>query len=162
MADPDGNGGGGDVIDRPEDRGGPMVAETEDQIHKEAVAGAGAVVEGGGDGGEGREQEVDRLENPCVTEENPRATVLTGAVGSILIAEGSGAVVEDSPIVGGSSGGVGGSGAAGGDPGLNGTPPRDLARGKGIAVSEELVEKKQTTETALLRSVRRTSRSGLR
>ncbi|KAI8559787.1 hypothetical protein RHMOL_Rhmol04G0201600 [Rhododendron molle] len=43
MAENSGNGGNGDVIDRSEDRGGPMVAETEDQTREGAVAGSGAV-----------------------------------------------------------------------------------------------------------------------
>ncbi|KAI8572137.1 hypothetical protein RHMOL_Rhmol01G0175400 [Rhododendron molle] len=40
-------------------------------------------------------------------------------------------------MVGESSGGVGGSEAAGDDPGLNGSPPRDLVRGKGTVIAEE-------------------------
>ncbi|KAI8535806.1 hypothetical protein RHMOL_Rhmol10G0202700 [Rhododendron molle] len=137
MADPNDNGGDGDVIDRLEDRGGPMVVETGDQTREEVVTGAGAIVEDDGDGGEGCEQEAGNEEKGPATEENPHAMVPTGVVGPILATEGSGLVVEGPPVVGGSSGGGDNSGAGGDDPGPNGSPPRDPARGKGAAIAEE-------------------------
>ncbi|KAI8529791.1 hypothetical protein RHMOL_Rhmol11G0001000 [Rhododendron molle] len=100
MADHGDGGGGEEVVDRPEDRGGPMESQFGDQMATEEVTG------------------------------------------------GSGTVAKGSSVVGGSSGGVGGSGAAGDDPAPNGTPLRNLARGKGIAVSEEPVEEEQTTKAA--------------
>ncbi|KAI8538176.1 hypothetical protein RHMOL_Rhmol09G0081700 [Rhododendron molle] len=70
------------------------------------------------------------------------ATVLAGAVGSIVESGGSGTVAEGSPIVGGGSLGDGGSSSAVDDIlGPNASPPRDLARGKGVATEEE-----ETTE----------------
>ncbi|KAI8536173.1 hypothetical protein RHMOL_Rhmol10G0235600 [Rhododendron molle] len=137
-----GNGGGeGEVVDRVEDRGGPMETQTGDRSATKEAVGTSAVVAGGGDDGASQQQEVG-------DEENPRATVPTGAVGSISEAEGPGIVAEGPPMVGGSSGGSGSSGAVGDKPGPNGSPPRDLARGKSVAVSEELVEKEQITEIA--------------
>ncbi|KAI8535881.1 hypothetical protein RHMOL_Rhmol10G0209000 [Rhododendron molle] len=148
MADADGNGGDGDVIDRLEDRGGPMVAKTGDQRREEFVVGASAVVEGGGDGGASQQQEVGDEENPRATEENPRATVPTGAVRSISEAEGPGVVAEGPLMVGGSSGGLGIGGAAGDEPGSNGSPPRDPMKGKStiIAEKEKPIEEEQVTE----------------
>ncbi|KAI8524802.1 hypothetical protein RHMOL_Rhmol13G0178000 [Rhododendron molle] len=148
MADADGNGGDGDVIDRLEDRGGPMVAETGDQMREEVVAGASAVVEGGGDGEEGRERETGNEEKGRATEENPRARVLTGAVGPILAAGGSSLVGESPPMVSGSPGGAGSGEAVGDDPGPNGSPPRDPTRGKSTVIAEEEkpTEEEQTTE----------------
>ncbi|KAI8535815.1 hypothetical protein RHMOL_Rhmol10G0203600 [Rhododendron molle] len=53
-----GNGSsGGEVIDRPEGRGEPMVAKTEDQTQDRAVAGSGAAIASGGNGGEGQQHE---------------------------------------------------------------------------------------------------------
>ncbi|KAI8555000.1 hypothetical protein RHMOL_Rhmol05G0139900 [Rhododendron molle] len=52
-------------------------------------------------------------------------------------------------MVGDSSGDVGGSGTVGDDLGTNGSPPRDLAKGKGVViVEEEPIEKEQTIEAA--------------
>ncbi|KAI8546934.1 hypothetical protein RHMOL_Rhmol07G0158200 [Rhododendron molle] len=137
MAEEGGNGGSGVVIDRPGDEGASMEPKIDDQTAATTTENQGVVVAGGGDGGEGREQEVGNEEKGHATEENPRATVLPGAVGSIREAEGLGTVAEGSPIVGGSSGGVGGSGAAGDDPGPNGSPPRDPARGESAVIAEE-------------------------
>ncbi|KAI8568376.1 hypothetical protein RHMOL_Rhmol02G0193800 [Rhododendron molle] len=118
--------------------------------HKKKSSRVLVVVEGGSDGGEGREQEVGNEEKGRATEKNPRATVPTGAVGSILESEGSGTAAKGLPIVGESSGGGDNSGAVGNVRGLNGSPPRDPARGKSavIAEEEEPAEKEQTTEAA--------------
>ncbi|KAI8559156.1 hypothetical protein RHMOL_Rhmol04G0151500 [Rhododendron molle] len=57
-------------------------------------------------------------------------------------------MVEGSLVVDRSSN-VGGSGGAGGDDiGSSRTPPRDPAKGKGVAAKEEHVEEEQTTEAA--------------
>ncbi|KAI8536034.1 hypothetical protein RHMOL_Rhmol10G0224100 [Rhododendron molle] len=147
MAEHGNSGSEGEVVDRVEDRGGPMEIQTGDQTATEEAAGTSAVVAGGDDGGVNQQQEIGDEENPRVTEENPRARVPTGAVGSISEAEGPGVVTEGSPMVGGSSGGSGSGGAMGGDPGPNGSPPRDPARGKSAVIAEEkLVETEQTTE----------------
>ncbi|KAI8568130.1 hypothetical protein RHMOL_Rhmol02G0173400 [Rhododendron molle] len=137
MADHGGSGGDRDVVDRPEDRGSPMETQTADQQPVEGTEGISAVATESGGGREGREQEVGDGETDRATEENPCATVLTGAVGSIFEVEGSGSVVEDPPIVGESSGGGGSSGAVGDDPGPNGSPPRDSAKGKCVVTEEE-------------------------
>lgn len=55
MADHNNGSGGGDVVDRPEDEGGPMVVEREEQQLVGAVEGLGAeVAEGDGDGSDQR------------------------------------------------------------------------------------------------------------
>ncbi|KAI8568373.1 hypothetical protein RHMOL_Rhmol02G0193500 [Rhododendron molle] len=148
MADHGNGGGEGEVVDQVEDRGGPMEAQTGDQMVTEGAVGISAVVAGGGDGGEDQQQKVGDGEKGRATEGDPCTTVLAGAVESSGEPAGSSAIAGGPPMVGGSSGGVGGSGATGYDPGLNGTPPRDTARGKGIAVSEKPVEEEQTTEAA--------------
>lgn len=58
MADHDGNGGNGNVIDRPRDEGGPMEVETRGEQAAGAIASLGARVSKGGDGDQGREQAV--------------------------------------------------------------------------------------------------------
>ncbi|KAI8568396.1 hypothetical protein RHMOL_Rhmol02G0195700 [Rhododendron molle] len=103
----------------------------------EEVTGTSAVVASGGDGGSGQQQEVGDAEKDRKTEENPRATVLAGAVGSIVESGGSGTVAEGLSIVGGSSGGGGSSGAVGDVPGPNGSQPRDPVRGKSAVIAEE-------------------------
>ncbi|KAI8571327.1 hypothetical protein RHMOL_Rhmol01G0111200 [Rhododendron molle] len=74
MADHGDLGGRGEVIDRPEDRDGPMKTETGEQTPAEAIAGQGAAVAGGGDVGQGREQEVAGEDDRRATDEEPRAT----------------------------------------------------------------------------------------
>ncbi|KAI8572594.1 hypothetical protein RHMOL_Rhmol01G0211700 [Rhododendron molle] len=137
MADHGGNGGNGEIVDRPEDWGETMAVEQEDQQSAEAVVDTGAVVEGGGDGGEGREQEVGDGANRRATEAEPRATKEAGAVGSSVEPAGLGTVAECSPTVGGSLADVGGSATVGDDPGPNVSPPRDPAKGKGVVAEEE-------------------------
>ncbi|KAI8571955.1 hypothetical protein RHMOL_Rhmol01G0161200 [Rhododendron molle] len=50
------------------------------------------------------------------------------------------------PVVEGSSGGISGSGAGEDDTGPSETPPRDSAKGKGVAIEEEHVEEVQIEE----------------
>ncbi|KAI8546937.1 hypothetical protein RHMOL_Rhmol07G0158500 [Rhododendron molle] len=137
MAEHDSGDDSGEVVYRPRDCGGPMEAQIGDQTATEEAAGTSAVVTGDGDGRDGCEQEVGDREKDRATEENSRATVLSGAVGSGVESAGPGAVAEDTPMVGDSSGGVSSSGAVGDDPGPNGTPPRDSARGKWAVIAEE-------------------------
>ncbi|KAI8551021.1 hypothetical protein RHMOL_Rhmol06G0152400 [Rhododendron molle] len=141
MAENNGNGDGGDVINHSEDCGGPMVVETEDQTREGAVAGTSVVAASGGNGGEGQQQEVAGKENHHATKAEPRATEENGAVGSSIEPVGSGIAAEGTPVVGGSAGGAGGSDVAGDDVEPIGSPPRDPARGKGAAVKGE-----ETTE----------------
>ncbi|KAI8535521.1 hypothetical protein RHMOL_Rhmol10G0180400 [Rhododendron molle] len=108
MADHGGNSGGGEVVNRPEDAGGPMETETEDQ------------------------QPVG-----VVKEAEPRATEEARALEPSVEPVGSGTTAEGTPVVGGSSGDAGGSGAMGDDLGPIGSPPRDPTRGKGAVVAEE-------------------------
>ncbi|KAI8542729.1 hypothetical protein RHMOL_Rhmol08G0161900 [Rhododendron molle] len=105
MADHGDGSGEGEVVDRVEDRGGPMGIETGDQTASEGAAGVSAVVAGGGDGGASQQQEVSDEENTRTTEENPHATVLSATMGPIFEAEGSGTVARGPPMAGGSSGG---------------------------------------------------------
>ncbi|KAI8535825.1 hypothetical protein RHMOL_Rhmol10G0204400 [Rhododendron molle] len=55
MADHDGESGGGDVIDHPEDWGGPMEVEAVDQTAAEAVEVEGALAAGHSSNDQGRE-----------------------------------------------------------------------------------------------------------
>ncbi|KAI8572063.1 hypothetical protein RHMOL_Rhmol01G0169400 [Rhododendron molle] len=137
MADHGNGGHEGEVVDRPEDRGGPMGTETEDQTAAMMTEDQGAVVGGNGDDCGDREQEAGNDEEHRATEVDPCATDLARAVGPRVELVGSGTVAEDSSIVGRSSGGGDSSGAVGDDPGPNVSPPRDSARGKGIVAEEE-------------------------
>ncbi|KAI8524694.1 hypothetical protein RHMOL_Rhmol13G0168300 [Rhododendron molle] len=137
MADHGSNSGGGEVVDRPEDVGGPMETETEDQQPAGFIEGISAVVTNDGNGGESQQQEVGVGYDRRVTEE-------AGAVGSSVEPVGPGNAVEGMPTVSGSSGGGDGSGAVGDDPGPNGSPPRDPARGK-----RAVVEGEETTEAPI-------------
>lgn len=130
MADHGDGGGEGEVVDRPEDRGGPMGVDTGDQRPVEAVRVEGAVVAGHDEGNGDREQEVGGGDERRATEEEPRVIEETRAVEPSIEPVGSGTAAEGSPAVGGSSGG--GGGAIGDDPELTGSPPRDPARGKGL------------------------------
>ncbi|KAI8559534.1 hypothetical protein RHMOL_Rhmol04G0181100 [Rhododendron molle] len=153
MADHGDGSGGGEVVDKPEDRGGPMTVEETDQTAANPVGVEGAVVEEGGDGSGNREQATGDEKNYRASEAEPRATEQARAVGSISEPVGTNTEVRISPTVGGSSDGVDSSGAAGDDTGPNQTPSRDSAKGKGAAVEEEHIEeeqmaKEQTTEAA--------------
>ncbi|KAI8542782.1 hypothetical protein RHMOL_Rhmol08G0166700 [Rhododendron molle] len=141
MADHGGNGGGGDVIDCPEDAGGPMEIETETQQPAGAVVGTGGLFASSGDGDGDHQQEVGGGMVQRTPEGVPRVTEEPRALGPSVEPVGSSTVVGGSPMVGGSSGGASGSGAEDGDIGLNGSPSRDSARGKGAVVEEE-----ETTE----------------
>ncbi|KAI8571928.1 hypothetical protein RHMOL_Rhmol01G0158800 [Rhododendron molle] len=72
---------------------------------------------------------------------NERTTEEAGAVGPRVEPLDSSTVAGGSPVVGGSSGGTEGSGAGGDDTGPSGSPPKDLAKGKGAVTEEE-----ETTE----------------
>ncbi|KAI8572309.1 hypothetical protein RHMOL_Rhmol01G0187600 [Rhododendron molle] len=74
MADHSNSGGGGEVVDHPEDRGGPMGVEPRGQELVEAVIDQGAVAEEGGDGNRDQQEEV-------VGGEEHRATDETRAMG---------------------------------------------------------------------------------
>ncbi|KAI8559928.1 hypothetical protein RHMOL_Rhmol04G0214500 [Rhododendron molle] len=146
MAEHGNSGSEGEVVDRVEDRGGPMEIQTGDQTATEEAASTSAAVAGDGDGGISQQQEVGDGEKGRATEENPRATVPTGAMGSISEAKGPGVVAEGPPMVSGSSGGFGSGGAVGEDPGPNGSLPRDPAKGKSTVIAEEEkpIEEEQT------------------
>ncbi|KAI8574623.1 hypothetical protein RHMOL_Rhmol01G0368500 [Rhododendron molle] len=80
MAEHGGNGDEGEVIDRLEGRGGPMAVEEGDQTTAEPVGDEGATAEGHGGDVQSQPQEVGGGERNPATEEEPRATVDTGAV----------------------------------------------------------------------------------
>ncbi|KAI8542935.1 hypothetical protein RHMOL_Rhmol08G0178500 [Rhododendron molle] len=115
MAEHGGNSSDGDVIDRPEDMGGPMEVEVGDQWPMETVADAGVVAKGGGDGSRDQQQEVGGGDECRATKAEPHAIEEARAVEPSVEPVGSGIVAEGSPVVGGSSAGVGGSGAIGDD-----------------------------------------------
>lgn len=137
MADHGGNGGVGEVIDRPEDRGGPTEIQTEDQTAATVTEGQGAVEGGNGDGGEDREQEIVGGGDQRAPEAEPCATKESGAVGPSVEPLGSSTVARASPIVVGGSGDAGGNNSGSGETGPSGSPPRDPAKGKGAVTGEE-------------------------
>ncbi|KAI8563542.1 hypothetical protein RHMOL_Rhmol03G0118200 [Rhododendron molle] len=163
MVDHGENGNGGEVVDRPEDRGGPMAAEEGDHMATEATGDASAVAAGGGDGDPGRNQLtqawpwetwrrpdlVDSGEDHRATEPDAHAKEQVEAVGPNVDPAGPSMAVEDLSAVGGGSGDVGGSdGTRGDDTGLIESP----AKGKGVVgtgevhVEEARIEEVQTTE----------------
>ncbi|KAI8572473.1 hypothetical protein RHMOL_Rhmol01G0201700 [Rhododendron molle] len=147
--DDHGNGeGDGDVVDQTENRGPPMAVEPEDQMAAEPVGVVGAVERGGSDGRQSGEQEVAGGEEAHAVEAEPRALDQVGAVGPRANPEGPSSMVEGLPVVGGSDEVADSGGAGGDDIGPSGSPPRDPAKGKGVATEEELVKKEQTTEAA--------------
>ncbi|KAI8568230.1 hypothetical protein RHMOL_Rhmol02G0182500 [Rhododendron molle] len=140
MAEHGNKEGGGEVVDQPEDRGGPMTVEETDQTMVERVRIKGADIGGGGDGDQGREQEAVGGEEHRAIEPEPRAMDEAGAVGPRVDPEGSSTTVEGSPAVWGSDV-VSDSGTIGDDTGPNKSPPRGSDKGKGAVIEEE-----QTTE----------------
>ncbi|KAI8524671.1 hypothetical protein RHMOL_Rhmol13G0166100 [Rhododendron molle] len=150
MADHGGNGGTGEVLNRPKgqtkDRGEPMAVEPEDQTAAEPVGVDGAVVQGGGDGEQSGEQEGAGGEETRSVEAEPCAMDRTGAVGPRIDPTGPLSMVEGLPEIGGSGDVDGSSSASGGDTGPSGSPPRDSAKGKGIVVEEEQTAKDATVE----------------
>ncbi|KAI8547468.1 hypothetical protein RHMOL_Rhmol07G0198200 [Rhododendron molle] len=81
MADHGDGSGGGEVIGRPEDRGGPMAIESTEQRPEEAVVSMGAAAASGGDNEQGRQQGVAGEDVRRATEEESRATVEVKPVG---------------------------------------------------------------------------------
>ncbi|KAI8550660.1 hypothetical protein RHMOL_Rhmol06G0124700 [Rhododendron molle] len=110
----------------------------------------GAEITDDDDGSGGQQQEASSGEDHRATEAEPRVTVVVGAVGPSSEPVHSSMAVENQTAVGGSSDNVGGSGTVGDDDdiGPSGSPPRDPAKGKGIAPEEEQAEKEQTTKAA--------------
>ncbi|KAI8572798.1 hypothetical protein RHMOL_Rhmol01G0228500 [Rhododendron molle] len=124
MADHGTGGGEGEVIDRSEDRGGPMEVKRVDQTTTEETGIQGAVATDGGDGEQGRpQQEVGGGDEH-------RATVEASPAGSIVEPVGSGTVAEGSLVVRGSSEDARGSGVVGDDTGQSRTA-EGLGEGKG-------------------------------
>ncbi|KAI8534715.1 hypothetical protein RHMOL_Rhmol10G0118100 [Rhododendron molle] len=137
MADNGVINGSGEVVDQPRDEGASMEPIMVDQTAAGETVGTSAVASGGSAGEPDQQQEIDDGEKGRAREGYPRATVLTGAVGSSVEPGGSVIVAEGPPMVGGSSGDSGSSGAVGNVPRPTGSPPRDPARGKGAVITEE-------------------------
>ncbi|KAI8538685.1 hypothetical protein RHMOL_Rhmol09G0124000 [Rhododendron molle] len=141
MADHGGNGSGGEVIDRPEDRGEPMAVEQDDQTVLEEATSDDAVVKEGGDGGRDQLQESGDGEECRATKAVPRATEETGVMRPSASPLGLSTVAEGSPmVIEGETGDVSGGGAGGDDIGPGQTPPRDSAKGKGAVIEEDTPE----------------------
>ncbi|KAI8535810.1 hypothetical protein RHMOL_Rhmol10G0203100 [Rhododendron molle] len=96
MADHGGGGGESEALNRPEDRGGPMEAETVEQTAAEPVEAEGAVLSSGGDGRKEPEQKADNGDEGRATEAEPRAMVETGAVEPLSEPEHTGMAVDGS------------------------------------------------------------------
>ncbi|KAI8551020.1 hypothetical protein RHMOL_Rhmol06G0152300 [Rhododendron molle] len=153
MADHDGNGSGGEVVDQSEDRGGPMAVEDVGQAAAEPARVEGAVLTGSGDDIQGREQEVAGGENPRAVEGVSRARDQAGAVESSRGSEGLGMVAEGPAMIERGSGDAEVSTAVGEATEPSQTPPRDSAKGKGAVIEDEHVEEmrieiEKTTEAA--------------
>ncbi|KAI8542706.1 hypothetical protein RHMOL_Rhmol08G0159800 [Rhododendron molle] len=138
MADNSGNGGSGDVIDHPEDRGGPMEIEINDQLLGGTVASSGAVVTSGSDNDIGRDQQQDvgHGSDQRAVEAEPRATEETGAAGHSVEPLDPSTTVEGSVMTSSGPRDAGGSGTGGDEAGPIKSPPRDPAKGKGVVVEE--------------------------
>ncbi|KAI8568399.1 hypothetical protein RHMOL_Rhmol02G0196000 [Rhododendron molle] len=137
-----GNGGSeGEVVDQPEDAGGPMEVEKGDQQPLEAVMGQGVVVASHGGGNQGRKQEVCGEDVWHMSKREQCATEEPRAVGPSVEPMGSSAAVGGPSIIGRGTGGADGSGAGGDDTGSSESSPRDSAKGKGVVTKEE-----ETTE----------------
>ncbi|KAI8555031.1 hypothetical protein RHMOL_Rhmol05G0142600 [Rhododendron molle] len=146
MVDHSDIGGGGEVVDQIEDRGGPMAVEEADLTAAEPIEIEGAAAASGSEGIQGREQEGGDQENPRAAEGEPCARVGTGVVEPNSEPADLGMVAEGPPMVGGNSSGISGSGAVGEDTGPNGSPPRGSDKGKGVAVEEEQTKEAATVE----------------
>ncbi|XP_058211616.1 uncharacterized protein LOC131323792 [Rhododendron vialii] len=129
MADHGVTRGSGEVVDRPEDEGRPMVAETEDRPPMGVVIDASAEVAGGGDGEQGHEQEAGGEGNHRATVSERRATEEAGAVTAGVVQLDPSEAVSGSVVVGGGSEGTGSGSAEGGGDEPSETPPRDPAKG---------------------------------
>ncbi|KAI8571954.1 hypothetical protein RHMOL_Rhmol01G0161100 [Rhododendron molle] len=73
MADHSDGSGGGEVIDRPENRGSSMAVEETDPTAAEPTEVEGAMLTGGGDGEQRQQQEAAGGEVPRAVVEVPRA-----------------------------------------------------------------------------------------
>lgn len=148
MADNNGDGGAGAVIDRPEDEGGPMEVETGEQTQTQegAVVGSGEVATGDGYSSGDREQEFGDEPVWRTPNADPRATEEPRAADPVVETLDQSTAVEGSIVAGIGSGGAGGSDVGSGDDiGPNGSPPRDSAKGKGTVTEEG-----ETTEVPLV------------
>lgn len=84
MADEGNGNGGGDVVDRPKDEGGPMEVEAEEQQPVGAAEGFSAEVRGGEDDGGEQTPEVEDKPGRRTPMDEPRASVTSGAVGAVV------------------------------------------------------------------------------
>lgn len=118
------------MVDHPRDEGALMEAEVEDPQAVESVVDEGARATGGGDNGSGEAPEVEnKIEQ--------RAQVGFEAVGPVVWSLDPGTAVEGTVITSGGFGGDGGNGVGGSGDARSGSPSRDSAKGKGVAVEEE-------------------------
>lgn len=84
MADEGNGNGGGDVVDRPKDEGGPMEVEAEEQQPVGAAEGFSAEVGGGEDDGGEQTPEVEDEPGRRAPMDELRASVTSGAVGAVV------------------------------------------------------------------------------
>ncbi|KAI8538364.1 hypothetical protein RHMOL_Rhmol09G0097000 [Rhododendron molle] len=85
MADHDGNGSGGEVVNRTRDEGASMEPEIENQMATVANGNTGAEATGGGDDGQGCEQEAAGGEEHRAAEAEPARWTRLGPWGPELI-----------------------------------------------------------------------------
>ncbi|KAI8559739.1 hypothetical protein RHMOL_Rhmol04G0197800 [Rhododendron molle] len=138
--------GGREVVDRPEDRGGPMTVDPVEQKPVEAVDGVRAAVTTGGDGREDQEQGGSDEGNPRVAEAGPHVRDEIGALGPNADPVSPSTAVGSSVVISGNLGDTSGSGTRGNDIEVRQTPPRDSAKGKGAVGAEAETTEVTTVE----------------
>jgi hypothetical protein len=115
MADHEGSGSGGNVLEQPEDRGESSTAQIEDQTTAEGATDTSATVESGGDGVRSLEQTAGDEVNRRATEAEPRAMVQDIVADPRTDPIEPSQMEEDPTAVGSSSGKTGESEQGGGD-----------------------------------------------
>lgn len=153
-----GNGGSGDVVDRPGDEGATMEPEAEDRTTVEVTVGESAAIVGDGNGSGGRKHQVEGDGDGHAPEGEPYMPEQQRPAGFTVQSldpsteHGRGRLGDDWWQFED----AGGSGASGGDIRPSRSLPRDSVRGKGI-----VTEGKRPQRSPL--SIRRTKQCfGLR
>ncbi|KAI8559814.1 hypothetical protein RHMOL_Rhmol04G0204000 [Rhododendron molle] len=112
MAEGNGNGGGGEVVDQPKDRGEPIAVEERDQRPLETVTGTSIDAMNGGDGNQGRDEEAAGGGEHRAMKIEPRVTDQAGVVGPRIEPLDPSTAARGSVATNGGSGDAG----SGGDP----------------------------------------------
>lgn len=153
-----GDGGGRDVIDRSRDEGAIMEPKLAEQTATEEATGASAAGTGSGDDGGDKVLEIEDEPHRCAPMEELRTRITEQTVGPMVQLLDPSMAVEGTMITGGGFGGAGSSSSDGGNGDARSeSPPRDSAKGKGLAVDTEGATEVLIRQTEF-RSVVRSSR----